>query len=369
LDGVVVRSPYSLSGMALVGVRVKDACAANVNQLKPGSSALKIGIDAEPQQCTASPQTRFGLLVGRSLALREVFGKLERIAATDATVLLEGETGTGKSAAAESIHIESARKNHPFVAYDCGATPPSLIESELFGHEKGAFTGADRPRVGVFEQASGGTLFLDEIGELPLALQPKLLGVLERREVRRIGGGAARKINVRLITATNRELRTEVNAGRFRADLYYRLAIVRVEVPPLRERLDDLPDIIEAFIAQAGLTDADTALLRAPEFMASLRTTTWPGNVRELRNHLERRVVMRDEAMPEAPAAPGAREHLQIDLSQRFPEARRAIIDEFERRYLHALLEAHDGRVVQAAEAAGVHRVQLYRLLRRHNLR
>jgi DNA-binding NtrC family response regulator len=320
------------------------------------------------RQTAPTAPARFGVLVGRSPAIREMFGKLERIAATDATVLIEGETGTGKSAAARSIHMESARRDMPFVAHDCGATPPSLIESELFGHEKGAFTGADRLRVGVFEEASGGTLFLDEIGELPRELQPRLLGVLERREVRRLGGGL-HKVNVRLIAATNRDLRTEVNAGRFRPDLYYRLAIVRVELPPLRDRLEDLADLVDAFIAQAGLAGADAALLRAPEFVASLGTTTWPGNVRELRNHLERRVVMRDNAMPEPLAAAAATDHLRIDLSRRFPEARRALVDEFERRYLAALLEAHDGRILEAAEAAGIHRVQLYRLLRRHGLK
>ncbi len=349
-------------------MRAKQLHVASSHRHRLEASTREAGLTSRPRLVAASAQARFGLLVGRSPAIREMFGKLARIAATDATVLLEGETGTGKSAAARSIHLESARRDKPFVAHDCGATPPSLIETELFGHDRGAFTGADRPRAGVFEEASGGTLFLDEIGELPRDLQPRLLGVLERREVRRVGGGS-RKIDVRLIAATNRDLRAEVNAGRFRPDLYYRLAVVRVELPPLRDRLDDIPELVDAFIAQAGLADADAALLRTPEFMASLAATTWPGNVRELRNHLERRVVMRDDARPEPLTAAPASDHMRIDLSRRFPEARRALVDEFERRYLLALLDAHDGRIVEAAEAAGIHRVQLYRLLRRHGLK
>jgi transcriptional regulator with PAS, ATPase and Fis domain len=235
---------------------------------------------------------------------------------------------------------------------DCGALSPSLIESELFGHERGAYTGAHRARRGAFEAASGGTLFLDEVGELPLELQPKLLRVLESGEVRRLGGSRTLKVDVRIVAATNRQLRLAVNSRRFRPDLYYRLAVVRVELPPLRERLEDLPLLVEALAE--GLGGGRRPELRDERWLAQLRLHDWPGNVRELRNRVERRLTVETgEPAAVAEGMPTLR------------EARRA----FERRYLEDLLRAHGERVSAAARAAGVDRVFLYRMLWRAGLR
>jgi DNA-binding NtrC family response regulator len=237
--------------------------------------------------------------------MRRLFAVAGRVAASDVTVLIQGETGTGKDARAEALHHASPRAAGPLVVVDCGAVPPSLFESELFGHERGAFTGADRARAGAFEEADGGTLFLDEIGELPLPLQPKLLRVLEAREVRRIGGAQPRKVDVRVIAATNRDLREEVNRGTFRQDLYFRLEVVRFEVPPLRERPEDIPLLAEHFrqLAKPGTGVAPFS----EETLATFMAHKWPGNVRELRNAVERLTVL--DEMPFAgqlaPAAPG----------------------------------------------------------------
>jgi transcriptional regulator with PAS, ATPase and Fis domain len=299
---------------------------------------------------------------------------LELAAGTDVTVLLEGETGTGKSVAAESLHLRSKRKDGPFMALDCSAIPANLLESELFGHERGAFTGAEVRRIGAFEEASDGTIFLDEIGELPLELQPKLLRVLERREVRRVGSNNVIPVDVRVIAATNRDLRTEVNAGRFRPDLYFRLAVVKIPIPSLRERADDIPDLVDRFLEERGATPQQAARLREPAFQANLRAAAWPGNVRELRNYLEKCIVFQttppieaEVEMPtgERPLAVGG----DVDLSIALGEARRRVTEEFEARYLKSLLRKHDGKVAAAATAAKVDRVQLYRLLRKHGLK
>ncbi|WP_370450752.1 MULTISPECIES: sigma-54 interaction domain-containing protein [unclassified Corallococcus] len=312
----------------------------------------------------------FGELVARSAAARASFDRMERAASCNATVLLEGETGTGKSRAALAIHRAGARAGAPFLVVDCGALPANLLESELFGHEKGAFTGAIQRRVGAFEEADGGTIFLDEIGELPAELQPKLLRVLENREIRRLGSNMHQAVNVRVIAATHRDLRAEVQAGRFRADLYFRLAVVGIPIPSLRERPEDLPLIAERILAGLGATPAQVESLTTPDFLARLQKAPWPGNVRELRNHLERCLVFQS-ALPPAlsdsghpPVAPRS-----VDAALTYAEARRQALESFEHDYVEALLKLHGGKVSQAAAAADMDRVYLYRLLRRHGLK
>ncbi len=352
--------------VAAVGNAFPGARAA----LAVGSGPLRI--DSDSGQVRTSDE-RFGRMIGRSPAMQFVFDLLGKAAPSDATILLEGETGTGKEVSAEAIHRGSPRATMPFLVVDCGAMPPQLLESELFGHERGAFTGAVSSRQGVFEAAGGGTVFLDEIGELSLDLQPKLLRVLERREVRRVGTNNHIPVNVRLIAATNRSLREQVAAQKFRSDLYYRLAVVEVKLPPLRERLPDLPLLVDHIVRAFGTVDETTwAKVRAPEFLEALARHSWPGNIRELRNYLERCLALHDFASPRSitdasPAVSGP--ETAVNIGQPLREAREAWVGAFERRYLEELLQRHENRVSTAARAAGVDRIYFYRLLWKHGLR
>ena len=259
------------------------------------------------------------------------------------------------------------RAEGPFVVVDVGALPANLIESELFGHERGAFTGAVGARAGAFEAADGGTIFLDEIGELPQDLQPKLLRVLERKAIRRVGATRYREVDVRIVAATHRDLARAVNQGWFRADLFYRLAVVPIEVPALRERLDDLEMLVDVMLRRLDAAPETVARLARPGFISELRQSSWPGNVRELRNHLERCMVF-DEAL-DVPRRPAASQPDVVDASMTYGTARRRALDVFEARFLEALLEAHDSNVSQAARAAEINRPYLYQLLRKHGLR
>jgi two-component system, NtrC family, response regulator GlrR len=333
---------------------------------------LRFEFSAERTKLQLSDQPRFGSLVGGSVSARMSFALMERAAASDSTVLLEGETGTGKSQAAESIHRHSSRRDHSFLVVDCGALPPNLLESELFGHEKGAFTGALTRRVGVFEEARGGTVFLDEIGELPLELQPKLLRVLEAKEIRRLGTNSYIPVDVRMITATNRDLRAEVNAGRFRSDLYFRLAVVKIPLPPLRQRAEDMPLIVDKLLSGLGVDARVKATLLDPAFVVQLQRAVWPGNIRELRNHLERCVVLQETLLPgEGEETSRAEDSGPSNIDPRvpYPEARRRALDSFEQHYVEALLQLHGGKVSQAAASADIDRVHLYRLIKRHRVR
>jgi transcriptional regulator with PAS, ATPase and Fis domain len=284
--------------------------------------------------------------------MRAVFALLERAAASQATLLVEGETGTGKEAAAESVHKTGARRDQPFVVVDCSALPPHLLESELFGHEKGAFTGAQARRQGAFELASGGTVFLDEVGELAPDLQPKLLRVLERQEVKRVGSDRYTKVDVRIVAATHRNLRSDVNTKKFRSDLYYRLAVLVVTLPPLRERVEDLPLLVEELLERLEVDPAAAARLRTPAFTAELAAHRWPGNVRELRNYLERSLALPDRGETAHPP-------------RSYKQAREA----WERAYVEELLRAAAGNVAAAARQAGLDRAAFYRLLWRHGMR
>ena len=372
--GTLLRDLGSTNGTCVDSVPVIAAPLRPGAVLEVGRTRLRLESASEKATVELPARQSFGVAVGRSVAMARTFALLERAAASDATVLLEGETGTGKEAAAESVHIESARRDQPFIVVDCASIPKDLLESELFGHERGAFTGAVAARAGAFEAANGGTLFLDEIGELSSELQPKLLRVLERREVKRVGANRYEKVDVRLIAATHKNLREEVNSGRFRADLYYRLAVVQVRLPPLRERLDDLTLLVEKLLAQLGAsTRPEAMMVRTPEFYAELARHSWPGNVRELRNYVERCLAMR-ETMPLDPVGEaGTRREATFDprslAGLPLKEARDRWVDLFERAYVAELLEAHGDNVAAAARAAGVARNHFYRLLWRHGFR
>jgi DNA-binding NtrC family response regulator len=364
---VRVHDLDSTNGTMLDGVQVAIGIVRDGSVIQIGRSGLRVTIGEEQNRLAMSSQTNFGSLVGTSWPMRLCFAMLERAAQSDVTVLLEGESGTGKEGAAESLHQASRRAGRPFIVIDCGAVPANLLESELFGHERGAFTGAHERRIGAFESANGGTVFLDEIGEMPTELQPKLLRVLERREVRRLGSNVTIPIDVRIVAATNRDLRAEVNAGRFRPDLYFRLAVVKIQLPPLRQRPEDLPVLVDRFVASLGIPDDAAARLRAPAFVASLTRGAWPGNVRELRNYLERCAVLDDLAALQPVASPGD-PGAGIDVGRPFQEARDDVLAEFERRYIEQLLRVHRGNVSAAARASGIDRTYLHRLMRRHNL-
>ncbi|HUQ03160.1 MAG TPA: sigma 54-interacting transcriptional regulator [Kofleriaceae bacterium] len=369
---VHVRDLGSRNGTQVGGVVVLDALLHAGAVIEVGRSRVRFDPGTDLVRIPLSAGDRFGVMVGRSTAMRAVFALLERAAASDATVLLTGETGTGKEAAAESIHAASPRRDGPFIVIDCGAIPPNLLEAELFGHEKGAFTGAASARTGAFEAATGGTIFLDEIGELSPDLQPKLLRALERREVKRIGANEHTTVDVRVIAATHRDLRAEVNAKRFRADLYYRLAVVEVTLPPLRERRDDLPLVVDHLLAR--VTPAQRAELTAPGFLGHLAAHGWPGNVRELRNYLDRCLALGVELAPSpvtatavAAGAPAATSG--VDASTPLREAREEATRRFERAYLEDLLRRHGDNLAAAARAASVDRAHLYRLLWKHGLK
>jgi two-component system, NtrC family, response regulator GlrR len=371
-DRVLIRDLESKNGTTVDGVRIVTAFLGDGSTIALGRSEVSVTFDAGELPLALSEANAFGSLAGRSSAMRRAFVRLEKAAQSDATVLLLGETGTGKEVATESIHEASARRDGPLVVVDCGAIPSQLLESELFGHVKGAFTGAVGDRPGAFRAAHGGTLFLDEVGELSLELQPKLLRALERRHVKRVGESRYDDVDVRVVAATHRDLKSEVNHGRFRADLYYRLAVLEIRLPPLRERLDDLPVLVERLVAAMGLAADHPFLptLQDPSFVADLRRHAWPGNVRELRNFLERCVALQERAEltslgPDADetGAPA------IDPDVPLRKAREDWIAAFERRYLEALLARHAGNVSQAARAAGVNRGHFYRLLSRHELK
>ena len=330
--------------------------------------------DNDAEHAQLSP-ARFGCMVGHSPAMRELMSLIQRAAATDATVLLEGETGTGKEVSAVAIHENSRRQKGPFIVVDCGAIPGQLLESELFGYERGAFTGAVAPRTGAFEAADRGTLFLDEIGELSIDLQPKILRALESRKVKRVGSNNYLPFDARVVAATNRNLRKEVAEKRFRSDLYYRLAVLHIKLPPLRERKGDLAALVDDVLSQLGVQDSLASPLRSREFIDMLARYRWPGNVRQLRNYVERRVALGENISPPGndtsipPAPPAISVGPEVAFDQPLKVARDEWNTVFEIRYLEGLLARFDNNISAAARAAGVNRVHFHRLLRKHGLR
>jgi DNA-binding NtrC family response regulator len=359
--GYIIRDLGSKNGVLIGNVRVDRAPLVHRAKIHLGETTLLVRALGRVHSIPLAPSASFGGLAAQSVKMRAAAAELARLAGTDLSVLIEGETGTGKEVAAQALHGASARAGGPFVVLDCGALTPSLLASQLFGHERGAFTGAVDSRAGLFEQADGGTLFIDEIGELPLELQPALLRVLETRTTRRVGGQRELSHDVRLIAATHRNLGEEITAGRFRQDLYYRLAGARVRLPPLRERREDIAVLAGLFAAEAGFS-------APPELIAALESYEWPGNVRELKNAIHAAAA---GAAPEFAAreAPGRPLMFDGDRIRQLPDARRLAADEFERRYLIEVLEAAGGNVSRAATLAGVSRQMLTRLASKHNLR
>jgi DNA-binding NtrC family response regulator len=380
--GFRIRDLGSTNGTFVDGLRVLDAFLPPRALLRLGRLTLTFDVTDQTAALEASEEQEFHGLLGRSPAIREVFAQLERAAPSNATVLLEGESGTGKELAAAALHRASPRAGGAFVVLDCAAVPQSLMESELFGHERGAFTGAVTRADGRFREADGGTLFLDEIGELPLEMQPKLLRVLESRQVRRLGATATEQVDVRLVAATNRDLAREVNRGTFREDLYYRLAVVQVRLPPLRQRAEDVRLLVERFIGEA-LRDTPARGREIIDAISAanwrkLEQLPWPGNVRELRNFIERTLILSGGPIetqhlpaPGAAAAAQAAEAggsgaAQVDLEQPFTAHKAELVASFEKAYLFGQLARHDNNVSAAARAAGMDRMNFKRLLKKH---
>jgi two-component system response regulator GlrR len=364
--GYRLRDLESTNGTTVNGLRVVDAIVPAGAAIGVGKSLIRFEPLPESEDIVLHPESRFGRMLGASPVMRKLFADLSRIAPSEATVLITGESGTGKELVAEAVHEQSKRAGGPFVVVDCGAIPGTLFENELFGHERGAFTGADRSAAGAFESARGGTLFLDEIGELPLELQPKLLRAIQSRTIRRLGGNQPIHCDVRIVAATNRDLAREVNRGGFREDLFYRLAVARVQVPPLRERAGDVALLVRQFLDDMGV-DAQKMPSGA---MSQLTSHTWPGNVRELRNAVERIIIAPDHMPQVKPAGAGnAADRLQlafdVDIGEQFKDAKQRIIDEFDRRFIEKLLARHGGNVAAAARATGIDRVTIYKVLSR----
>ncbi|HEY8040087.1 MAG TPA: sigma 54-interacting transcriptional regulator [Polyangiaceae bacterium] len=373
--GVRIRDLGSTNGTFVESARITDAVTPVGTVFRVGDSVeLALRPDLEVLDVEPYPDPELEGVIGPSVAMRRIFRVLDGIAKTDATVLLQGETGTGKEVLARAVARRSLRPE-PFVVVDCGAVTPTLIQSELFGHERGAFTGAVAQRRGAFESADGGTIFLDEIGELPLDVQPMLLRILEAREFRRVGGNQTLHVDVRVIAATSRDLEREVSGGKFREDLYFRLAVVPVRIPPLRARREDIPALVQHILAR---TKGAGALAPSGRTMEWLLQHDWPGNVRELRNLLERAAYMsvaagsREILLPALPPAGSAdpgEELFRFSLSESYREARARVEDEFERRYVAWLLAKHHGNLSAAARAVQMDRKHLHVLARKHGLR
>jgi transcriptional regulator with GAF, ATPase, and Fis domain len=393
-DGLWLRDLGSRNGTFVDGIQVTGARVPNKSKMRLGSTDLLVEYSpSERRPIELWPSAAFGRLVGNSVPMRQLFATLSRLAPMDSSVVIYGETGTGKELVARAIHDASPRASKPFVVVDCAALPENLLDAELFGHARGAFTGAHIARAGAIESAEGGTVFLDEIGELPIAMQPKLLRALESRSVRRVGETDHRKVDVRFLSATHRDLLTMVNAGEFREDLYFRLSVLPVHVPALRDRKDDIEVLVNHFLRAApGMAQISTELMR------ELTTRPWRGNVRELRNFVERaRALGATEALalitqPDA----GARANVNVNVTsapvpvgpppsappqvvalgatdarvfeQAYKDFRESWIDSGEKEYVRQLLLRHGRNVAAAAREAEVDRTYIYRLIRKHDL-
>lgn len=372
-QGVHVRDLGSTNGTFWQGSRITEIVVPVGSSVQFASTTVRFA-SGEVPSLPPSGRRRFGGLVGISLAMRELFAVLEMASPTDATILLSGESGTGKELAARAIHDHSERASGPFVILDCSTLGEQLLESHLYGHVRGAFTGAVSDRKGAFVEASGGTLFLDEIGELPLASQARLLRALEARTVQPLGSDRPVSVDTRVIAATHRDLARLVEEKQFRFDLFYRLAVVHAHIPPLRERPEDIPELVRHFYEGRGV---DPGPIEGPNLERLVRHL-WPGNVRELRNVLERAWALSgprgvpfsalrlwiEGSAPMTPAAPSA----EIDVTLPFKEAKERWVEQFERRYLAAVYEAHRGNITHAADHAGINRRHFRNLLHKHGI-
>lgn len=370
-EGVLVRDLDSTNGTIFDRKKINQEIVPLGSTIAIGKTRLEMIRTVEASPLPLSRRLKFGELIGQSSAMRQVYSLLERASEVDVTVLLDGETGTGKELAARAIHRHSSRASKMFQVVDCGAVSPTLIEAELFGHVRGSFTGADRDRSGAFELAHQGTLFFDEIGELPLALQPKLLRALETREVRRIGGSVRIPVDARFVAATNRNLEEEVKKGRFREDLYYRLNVFKVTMPPLREHRDDIALLIKHFL------DVQGAPPLSDEMLERMTQLDWPGNVRELRNAVDRAVVMARGEKRGAVVSAVTREEdeppediakLSVDASRPFKDVKAEIVSRFERSYLIQVLDRTRGNISAAARESGIDRKHMERLIKKHDI-
>ena len=378
-DGYVLVDLSSTNGTFINGIRIREAYLKSGCTVLLGKMEMMFYFADERVPIVPSQQSSMGKLIGGNVKMREIYGIIEKIAPSAATVVVEGETGTGKEVVSQMIHELSPRNKGPVMVFDCGAVPQNLIESELFGHEKGSFTGAIMTRQGIFEMANGGTLLLDELGELSLDLQPKLLRALEHREIRRVGSSKSIRVDVRVIAATNRNLEQEVQAGRFRQDLFYRLSVVRIHVPTLRDRPEDIPLLANHFLKTHSFNRNPDNSLKVQGFsqpaLDLMTAYQWPGNVRELLNVIERAASFCDAPMVDVADLP---EQLQTQgpamaegsasAESTFKEAKERWVSSFERDYIVKLLTKNNGNISHAAREASIDRKYFRKLMRKHRV-
>ena len=379
-QGVRVRDLGSRNGTFVGGVRVGEVYLAIAGKLRIGETELLFE-PAAPERIALSSVSAFGPMVAQSPSMRGIFERLTKVASTDLTLLITGETGTGKELVAQAMHHASPRARRPFVVVDCGSIPPTLAEATLFGHERGAFTGAVDKRLSPFQEADGGTIFLDELGELPLDVQPKLLRALAERRVKPVGGSAYREVDVRVLAATRRDLVRAVNANSFRSDLYFRIAQIKIELPALRQRLEDIPILVRRILKDLGDEAAYERI--ATTTLERLMRHDWPGNVRELRNAVAVAHALAGEgeeldiaahlgALTEAPLAGpifgGGGGAAGTFKGQKFQDAKRDVLARFERDYFAALSDDSKGNVSEMARRAGMERAHVRAYLRRHGI-
>ena len=367
-QGYLVRDLGSTNGTWLEDSRIKEAYLKPGAKIKAGEVLLRFQPVSEAVDVVPSESGRFVNMVSDNPETRRIFSLLEKVAPSMATILLHGETGAGKGATARAIHDASDRRDGPFTVMDCGAVSKTLIESELFGHERGAFTGATQLRRGAMEASQGGTLFIDELDDLPLELQPKLLRSLDEKVIYRVGSHKPIKLDVRVVAATKKDLRTQVAEGRFREDLYFRVSVVTVPLPPLRDRIEDIPLLVDHFLERKGAFDD-----LPKEVSERLLAHTWPGNIRELRNVLERAMYTGelstiDPAMYATAPRDAFSSRLRLDYSRPFKEAKEALVTRFEREYIRQLLSRTGGNMAKAAREAGIDRKYLYMLMKKHDM-
>ena len=363
-QGVAVADLGSRNGTFYMGQRVEKMVVALGTQLELGAATLSIEPDGESLEHLDYPNNEYRGMTATSAVMKRLFAKLRKLEGSLATVLIEGESGVGKELIANALHRGSVVSGGPMVVLNCGAMPGELVASALFGHKRGAFTGAVEDRAGAFQAADGGTLFLDEIGEMPLDVQPMLLRALEARQITPVGGTGLQSVDVRVVAATNRDLESEVGEGRFREDLYYRLAVIKLAVPPLRERREDIPLLARRFADDLGVDEL------TGEVLTALCDRPWPGNVRELRNAVQ--VYGALGALPETKRSRPATLHLalddMVDLERPYGELKEALVDQFTRRYLERLLAHTGGNQTAAARIAGLDRTYLGRLVQKHGI-